>query len=353
MKRRLSTYAATLLLVGLVPAAAGAFPAQDEQSPGGLALGFRKQNKIWSRFDAGVLDGKIKTSPPDTTVYDRRSEAAAQAGFDAVVSQRFGVRVDAKSEYSRRRQAGDAAAPVSDERKIVNKGALDLTFVTDKGLEIFGGIMGDFHEPYERRDKTDAGTTTTSSMAGHVFARRFGVIRRAGQWGGGFYYIAGSESSRKVRSEAFDGSSHAASEVVFIPSQMGLVGEITGGLLVWDFDLAFIQARGKGPRDENGKSAYTDSFSSRVGALAKLGAINLKLAGSYRTLSYASNSFVTIDTVPVSTVRLLALFGDPQKTHTFFGVIGAYAKDGQSLREFNATYEFTGTAVTSGINFGF
>lgn len=333
---------------------AQAFPAQDDHSPGTMAVRWNKRSNAWARFDLGVFDGKVTSSPPDATKFDRRIETLAIAGADTTFGSRFGARINVKAESSKRRQAEEEEPKaVVDETQSKLAPSLDLTFVTDKGLELFAGMLIEQHAAYTQSVTSANVSSETKFKAVQVDAKRFGVVRRAGAWTGGFYYLQGSEKSRDYDKSASDGSSIAGTEKVFIPSRIGVFGDVGMASFGFDFELAFIQARGLGPKDERNASVFTDYFEARLGGTLPLGSVfGLKGSVLHKTLSYASNTYVSFDTIPMTSLKLVTIFGN-EANHAFLGVIGATGSDGQSQPEFNAQYEAQAAAVTSGLNFSF
>lgn len=341
-----------VLAAALLAPHAVAFPAEDDQSPGTMAIHFNKQTNVWSRLDFGVLDGKVTTSPPDTTKYDRRAESLGILGAETLVGQRFGVRFNVKGEISKRRQQ-EASGPTATVDSTVKtfKPSVDLTFITDKGLELFGGVESQIVPGYTESVNSTSGESTTKFASSTVASKRFGVVRRTSAWAGGFYYQMGAEETRTVTQTAFDGSGAEVDDVVFIPSKIGVMGNFQALSALWDFEFDFIQARGKGPKDDQGNTTYTDYFEAHFGSLFFFGSgIGMNTSVFHKTLSYANNAFVTIETIPVTSVKLLGVLGDAQN-NAFLGIIGAYGKDGQSLPEFNATYQVQAYALTFGSSF--
>ncbi len=345
---------ASLLLLGVLASRASAFPAEDDQTPGSMALNFNKQNNAWSRFDFGVVDGKVTTSPPDSVKYDRRVEALGIVGAEACFSKRFGARFNAKAEYSlQRQQEKEVPRATVDTTVKTYRPAVDLTFITDKGLEIFAGEEIQLIPTYKENVTSANGESSTTFKKSSLPAKRLGVVRRAGSWSGGFYYVMGAQKDRTVEQKAFDGSGSSTNDVVFVPSRLGVMGDFKAASAFWDFELDFIQARGKGPKDENDNTTYTDFFEAKLGSTYFFGpSLGMGSSVFHKTLSYASNAFVTIETIPVTSVKLVGLLGNDEN-HAFLGVIGAYGKDGQSLPEFNASYEMNAFAVTFGSLFSF
>lgn len=332
--------------------AAQAFPLEDDQTVGTMAVNFRRQSNIWSQWDLGFVDAQVKSSPPDAVKFDRRLESLAIIGGEAGIAKRWGLRVNVKAEYSRRKEAEqDAPRAVVESTRKTYTPSVDATFVTDKGLELFAGVAAQQTQPYTETVTSSAASSQTAFDRSLLLARRFGVVRRSAAWTGGFYYVLGVEKDRGFRQSASDGSELRGQETVFIPSRMGVFGQFGVMGSTCDLELNFVQARGMGPSDSRGVTVYTDYFEARASSYVEFGSgIGLKLGGAYKTLSYASNAFVSLDTMPVESVRLLMIFGKLE-AHAFAGVIGSYGKDGQSLPELNAQYKLTAFAATSGFIF--
>jgi hypothetical protein len=203
---------------------------------------------------------------------------------------------------------------------------------------------------YTETVKTDSQESSTKFDKGEVHSDRVGVVRRAGKWSGGFYTELGGEENRGFTKEASDGSSISGEEPVYIAPSVGVFGEFAAGPGTWDFDFKFIQARNFGPTDSQGDYILTDHFSIRFGGYFDLGGMGLDSSVTHQTLSYADSAFVNMDSIPFSSVRSRLLVGD-QENNFFIGGILGYGKDGQSLPEFNASYEMAAAALTMGLFF--
>jgi hypothetical protein len=329
---------------------AGAFEMQDDQTAGSMANDARKRNNYWHRLDLGVFDGRVKTSPPDSFRYDRRLELMANIGVDRFLTQRIGARLNVKGEYTRKRLSDDTDPPtIIDHNRMRYHPSLDFTFVTDKGLELFGGAVAEMEPANEMVSETVNGESTTKYGSSTLIARRFGVVRRAGAWSGGFYYQLDTEGKRAVEQTAFDGTSLSTEEDLFLPSRMGIFGAFSAWSALWDFELGFIQARGAGPRDDTGNTAFTDYFEAKLAGIYPLGSgLGLKFGASHKTQSYANSAYINLDTIPATAIRALMIIGSAE-SHNFIGVIYGFGSDGQSLPEFNSTYEYKAAALTTGL----
>lgn len=329
---------------------ASAFPMQDDQTAGSMANDSRKRNNFWYHVDLAGFDGKVKTSPPDTYRYDRRIEVLTNVGVDRFITSRFAARLNIKGETSRKRLSDDTKPPtIIDHTRTVYRPSLDLTFVTDKGLELFGGVVGEIEPANKMVSDTQNGESSTKYGGSSMLARRFGVVRRAGAWSGGFYYQLDEDGERTVNQTAFDGSTLESDEALFMPARMGIFGAFDAYRMYWDFELGFVQARGAGPKDDTGNTAYTDYFETKAAGFYPFSSgFGLKLGVNHKTQSYANSAYINLDTIPATAVKALFVFGSADK-HNFFGVIYGFGKDGQSLPEFNSTYEYKAVALTMGV----
>lgn len=344
--------AAAALAASVGAAPARAYPTEDDQSAGTMAINFRRQSNVWSRLDLGIVDAQVKSSPPDATKFDRRLETLAVVGGEAEIAKRFGLRLNVKAEYSKRKEAEQETPRAVVEKSIATYSpSLDGTFITDKGLELFAGLVMQQTQPYTETVTSAAASSDTHFDKSLLVARRVGVTRRSGPWTGGFYYTLGVDGNRGYQQTGSDGSELRGTEKVFIPSRIGVFGQFGALSSLWDMELDFVQARGLGPKDPKGITIYTDYFEARAGAYHEFGpGLGLKVAGAYKTLSYASNAFVSLETMPVASVRVLLVLGGLE-AQIYAGIIGAYGKDGQSLPELNAQYKLTAFSGTAGFTF--
>ena len=320
--------------------AAFSWNTQKDQTPGSMAMAYGKRSNVWSRLDLGVFDGKILTSPPDSQTYDRRLEALLISGFDVAVNQRFGARFNVTGEYEKRRQS-EQESPFTtlDSSTRVLSGEIDLTYINHKGLEMFAGL--EQRTLFEKDEVVESsGMQTNSTYAKtKIEAYRFGFVRRAGIWTGGFYYIRGGSAGRPFEKEAFDGTTLEGKDTEYILPKTGIFGEFNSGPYTHDFELVFTQGRGNGPEDDQGNSIYTDFLRLRWATLFPVASGGVKVSATHQTLAYSSNAFVTLDTIPSSTMKFLWQQGGASD-YMYAGLAIGYGKDKQSEPEFNAQYEF-------------
>lgn len=321
----------------------------DQDNPGRSALRYRKETKIWYSVDSEFVDGQVTTSPLQSVKYDRRLTSVSSLGFD-LATERLGLRANAKAYYVRRRVA-DAEAPKTFEDTEFGTAlpSVDITFVTDKGLELFFGKQVRYTPKYTRRTDTPGVDTNTEFGKSRLQSSRLGIVRRASGWAGGLYYVSGDEGTRKFEAVASDESRQTGEEEIFDPPRLGVIVELLAGTLLYDLDFELIQARGKGPKDSRNRTAYTDSFAVRSHILIPLGAVmHMQLGAAHQTMAYANSANINLDTIPRSTVRTGILWGD-RKNYGQLGFAYSEGQDGQSLPEFNAKYRLRAYAISLGI----
>ncbi len=347
---RLCLEGAALLLLLAQPSAYG-FPTQHETGPASQALNWRRGTNVWGRYDFALVDAKIKTSPPDTTTLDRRIENFLMLGGEKALNPKVGLRLNMQVEQVRRRQ-GEETPPIRWVDTTVSQisPSFDATFVTHAGLEIFGGTLLQVIPSHKQTIDSDSidGSTTWSSSTLQV--PRFGVVRRGSGWSGGFYWIVGRETQRSFTKTASDGSSLRGEDIVHVPSQLGLFGEIVWRGIATEFEMAAVQAGEGGNRTESGATVRDDHLLVRVesqGAVA--GSLGVRGGLTHQTLSYSANEFMGLDTIPVTSMRLLATL-KMGKAQSDLGLIYGTGRDGQSIPEYNASYAMKAWAVTTGLH---
>jgi len=343
--------AAALFLTEIGGGSAMAFPTQDDNTLGTMALKYKKRSNWWSRVDLSLVDAKVVTTPPDSAKIDRRIEGFSNLGFD-VNFGKYGFRFNGELEHSHRRQAEeDASQAIVESTRNKIRPSIDFTFETDKGLELFIGAEETIAAKYKESITTENRESSTNFEQVRIKSNRAGLCRRAGVWSGGLYYIQGGESKVEFTKQASDGTSLTRDEKVFIPAETGMFGEFTAGTIVWDFDLSFVQARGEGPRDVDGNTIYTDYIKAKFGAYGVLGGVGIHSQLAHQTLSYSNSAFITLDSIPVTHFKIETIFGDLEN-HSFVGLGYAQGKDGQSLPEFNAKYKLEALMLSVGLRYG-
>lgn len=328
-----------------------AFPAQDDTTPGTMALAYKGNRDFTVRQDLGVVDAKVVTYPPDSAKLDRRLESLSIVGFNLPINSRFGVRAQAAYEYSHRREA-ETEEPISLVDRTVMKIAAqaDGVFITTGGLELSGGMTGWLLPTSTETVDSDLTSSQTDFSSVLILAPRFALVKRGPSWSGGFYYQMGKEGERTFDKSASDGSTVSGTTVAYIPPTIGLIGDtsIRGGSHIQLEGMA-IQAGSGGEKGNDGRTINSNYmrlkaqwYSLYNNGMAWRGGI------SYQTLSYADNAYVSIENIPFTTIRGTMLTGTDD-SHIDAGFVFGYGFDKQSTSGFNAKYELKGLALTLGL----
>lgn len=328
-----------------------AYTIQDDYTPGTGPLKYKKQSHYWMRFDVGAVDTQTKTSPPDSVYIDRRLETFMMVGGESALSSgQMGLRLNFKNNLLR--QKGEEAEPPKSPKsheKIESELSFDFTYVNPKGLELFAGIVfKSINSEKSKINSTVASSTITYEDAS-LFAPRFGLVRRGGSWSGGFYYVQGKETSRSFSNRSSDGSSTSDISYVHIPSEYGIAAEFTLGNAIANFDFANVQESEGGERTSTGHTVRDDYLRIFIGSFVPFGSgFGLNLGLGHKTLSYSNNAYASVDTIPLTTFKLLTVFGSNDQ-HFYTGFIFGYGKDGADITEYKARFNFQALAISFGL----
>ena len=327
------------------------FPIQDDHTPGTGPIKFKKQSHFWMRFDTGGVDTQTKTSPPDSVYIDRRIESFLMVGGETVLSSgKMGLRFNFKNFVLKQKgeEADPPKSPKSHE-KIESQPAFDFTYVNHKGLELFAGIMFKLINSEKSKIESTVASSTINYQDVSLFAPRIGLVRRGGRWSGGFYYVQGKEVSRSFSNKSSDGTSLSDTSYVHIPSEYGIVAEFGLGNSTVTFDFANVQESEGGERTSTGHTVRDDYLRIFLSSFLPLSSgLGLNFGLGHKTLSYSSNAYAGVDTIPITTFKLLGVLGSPEQ-QVYAGVIFGYGKDGADITEYKARFSFQAIALSFGL----
>lgn len=192
-------------------------------------------------------------------------------------------------------------------------------------------------------------TSTITYEDTSLFAPRIGLVRRGGRWSGGFYYVQGKETSRSFSNKSSDGTSLSDVSYVHIPSEYGIVAELSLGPSVVMLDFANVQESEGGERTSTGHTVRDDYLRIFMSSFVPFSsAFGMKLGLGHKTLSYSSNAYASVDTIPMTTFKLLGVFGGNDH-HAYTGLIFGYGKDGADITEYKARFKFQAIALSFGL----
>ena len=338
-----------IVMLWLATESAHAQSVRDEYTAGTMALRYRRENNTWFQTQIIGVDASTTTSPPDATFLDRRIENSIVAGKDAVINDRFGIRVASKGFFSfgKRQEKEPPISPQTSRHGEV-VGLVDLTYINHKGLELFVGQ--EYHAFLPATIDRDSGIVSSHLRynAGSYLLLRAGLMRRGSSWSGGFYFVSGEEDDRDFTATASDGTSSQGTSKVYTPTEYGIVTAFDTAAGSYEIDLAMVQAGEGGERSDLGTTIHDDFLRLRLGLFYPLGGGGILASLAHQTLSYSNNAFTTIDTIPFTYLKLAYALGGPFD-HFHVGVILGQGKDRTSITEFNASYEYQSVGLITGL----
>ena len=322
----------------------------DEWTPGYQSLKFKRRNNFWSQADFVLFDGTITTSPPGTKTYDRRIQGTYNVGGDYALPN-GGLRFSVKAFASYEKEDKDVA-PKNPRTQFIKRiqPALDFTFVNPKGLEIFIGSQLHHEFAYDSLTQSDFVDSINEKSAVTMNVLRFGMMRRGGSWNGGFYYINGAETQRDIKQYAvgFQDQSIVTKERVQVPPEAGIIASFRFYGFESELDLALVQASEAPDVSSDGISVVDDYLRIRLGTYfpVLIGSIGLSL--THKTLSYSSNAFVNLETIPTTVAKARLLLGTLD-SNVYVGGVYGLGDDGLSIPETNETYKLRTIGFTTGV----
>lgn len=315
----------------------------DYQTPAVFALNFKKAPDSWMNMKLGYFDGLITNNQTDTKHYDRRIGTGIGIGFELPTAPNLSFRLDLRAESILRRQV-DNATPETyiDEHSVYARPTADLTYITPAGLELIGGASMALWPTYSQKVDSSSDSTSIRYSSVYVLSPHIAITRRGGVGAGGLYYQFGKNESRNVTKSASDGTQLEVVQTVQEPSMLGVYAMFNGGNAVWTADLASVSEGDGAERTVNG-SAMRDDY-LRL-SLASTWNKNFKIGLNYRSASYAKSTYMDLDSIPISALKISWLWG----AGAYSGVMAAYGRDKQSIPEMNARYQVNALSFTSGV----
>lgn len=332
---------------------ATAFPGLDDQTVGMEHLRSRGRSGVSSEAGAGYYDGRIQTSPPDSSHSDRRLESFLRLGFDQPMSSgllRFRLQGNGVL-----RTEEDSLEPkiYIDERTVVARGSIDASFQLQNNLELFGGAVAAVFPGHTRVTSTSIGKSKRTYEAATLLNPRGGVAKRGGDWAAGAYFSAAAERTKAFTEQVFDGTSISGSEVVAQPTRIGAFGGSPVGPLKVEGEFAVIQGSGVGAKDPTGRRVNDDSFAMQVtGEFPLFASTRGRLGIFHQTLSYSDQAFMSLDNIPATAFRG-ETFVQEGSFRGSAALIYGFGTDDQSQPEFNAGYSYRAVGAVAAVQVAF
>jgi hypothetical protein len=301
------------------------------------------------------VDGAITSYPPNKTTFDRSLVSILRIIQNYPLSPRIGLRINLDTRYIiHKAHEEDEPRRLVEERIWEARPSIDFTFITVGGIELFGGAMYRYIPEY-KRETTSVSFEETSSFGELGYAApRAGLIKRGGSFVGGAYFQGTGSDERSVHKEASDGSVIETSQELYSPTEIGIYARFDISGYVADAEFDAVQASEGSPKSEDGTGMYEDYIRVKLGLLIpyQRNELSFHTALTHRTLSYSDNAFMSLETIPLSSLHLKMIKGSADR-HLFAGIIYAYGTDTQSLPEFNQKFVINSYGAKLGFNFRF
>lgn len=350
IKRRLFIWLSLSFFLGLHQANAVTFSTLIDHSLGYDAINHVKSGQFNLQIDALLVDGQVFIKDVESRTFDRTAINYTRIWGEFSISPRFSMRLSLWTKAALRKEEGEfEPRKITEESWGEGRVGLEGTFITQSKLELFFGSSYYGISEFTRTSESANVKTNWkySQVAFPVF--HIGIVKRSGFAQGGFYHRQGGQRDRIITKSAELGDEFTLTETVHLPTMVGVFFRLklgAGGFVFGEF--SDIQGSEGGNKTDDGDSVTEDHALLRFIHYFPFGPFGLRTSLIHKTLSYADNRNITIDTIPMSTLHLKFLAGG-KKLRGFLGIIYGHGSDVQSIPEFNAELEVVAFGGSAGL----
>jgi|GEM_PF-2965125 len=347
------SFSAGLFIAG--PAQAFTYEVLFEDTIGRDAIMFGKQPGFVGTVKTILLDGKVKTSGTDTTRYDRIFMNYAKVMQQIAIGPNAALRGSLPILINYQKQEGDQIPrEVSESTWLETKPKIEFIYATQNALDIVLGVNAYSIQSREVEKESAFFTAKDDFEAAVMTYAHLAVVKHSGNFDGGFYYKSSAEKKRNVtKSTSIDASSFTVEDRVYDPTTVAIFMQSRQSFGQLFGEFAAVEASGGGNRTDRGATVKEDYFRVQMAGFFPLKGKDLQLESTliYKSLAYADNRNVTMETIPMLGLQMKLHFniGVP----LFAGILGVRGSDGQSIPEFNAEYKLFGIGAVIGIQTNF
>jgi hypothetical protein len=300
-----------------------------------------------------LLDGSVKTSGTDTRSYDRILINYAKYMQQFSIGANASLRLTLPVLVSYRKEEGEQVPSIVTESTwFETKPKIEFVYATQNALDLVLGVDGYYVSPFKAKSESAFFTATDKFDEASTTYGHLAVVKHGGNFDGGFVFKTAAEKKRNVtKSTNIDESRFVVEDRIYDPTTISIFmrTRLSLGLVYGEF--AAIEASGGGNRTDRGATVKEDYFRVQFAGFFPLGPFGFESTLIYKSLSYADNRNVTMDTIPMLSLQLkLSMnIGIP----VFAGLVGVSGTDGQSIPEFNAKYKLFGIGGIAGTQSNF
>ena len=289
-----------------------------------------------------LLDGSKVFPDTDTTQYQRtvlnslEVDGGYQFGSGNLIRYGSQIRGFYRSDYGK-----SSPRKVAREQWFAVKPRADFVFKTANSALAFLGVVYHYYSERERKAETVDFKSTWTYPATKQFQPYLGLVKKAAKFDGGFYYYLGVEQNRTmIKSNSADPTTVSEPDIVHEPSLVGLFLHWKGQGYRLFGEFQSVESGEGGVRNDAGKTVYEDYNKIRFDVILpeQIMGLSLIVGGSYKSLSYADNLNVAMESIPIRIFRTkIATTFDGISYHG--QIVYGQGKDGQSIPEMNADYD--------------
>lgn len=355
---RLQRMVLLLVLAGLsLGQKAHAFNVIDFESLSKRAVEFQKKRYSEIRAYSILMDGEIHSRSTNSVSYDRSLVTVVDSSLSWPVSSKMFLRPHIAMNSNIQKVEGKQAPRTIMERRWSQfDAAMDLIFLADNSLDVFLGMTRRWIPAHRSKTQSVGINTQDEFQEATINFPHLGVVKRFGNFDGGFFFISGQEKSRIVsRTSDEHEFEFLFDEHLYQPTELSVFSRSRFFGVTGFFEFTAVQAGEGGNRTDDGNTVEEDHFRFlAIGRYPMPWGKGVEMLGSYqyKSLSYADNRNVTIATMPMMGFQLgLAVSEGPLPFEA--SLIFASGEDGQSLEEFNARYRLKGVGGLIKVSLGF
>lgn len=351
---RRSTFAALIVyLVSFHSFGAYAFEYEVlfEDSIGRDAVKLGRAALFTSQAKFVLLDAKTSSSGTGTTSYDRTLLSSLRGVYQRPLVANTSVRAALPLVIQYRKETGEGASSLTTESDWLEaKPKIELVYGTQNALDIVLGYSFYYTGAFTRETEGPTFNAKDSFKSALLSYPQIALVKRAGNFDGGFSFKFSGEKGRKVTKENdLEAAKSEVEDRVFDPTTVSIFvqSRIANAQVFGEFSA--VEASGGGNRTDTGATTLEDYFRVQIAGLMPLQgkALQLESILMYKNLSYADSKNIAIQTIPMGSLQLRLLMDSGLPLYA--GLIGVSGSDGQSLPELNASYKIFGVGAVLGL----
>lgn len=306
-------------------------------------------------YKSVLIDGKVETTGTDAVTFDRLVISSLRLMQQIPITANASLRLNLPIVGTFQKQEGQQVPRIISEATWLEaKPRLEFVFATQNSLDIILGLNLHIINGYDQSTESANFTANDRYDALSMNYGHIAVVKHGAGFDGGFSFQLSGEKTRKLsKSTSIEEGTLELEDRVYSPTTITIFANIKQGFGDVYGEFSAIEASGGGNLTDNNVTVREDYFRMQFSGVFPLMGKSLSFEPSvlYKSLAYADNRNVTLDTIPMYALHLKLGFdlGVP----AYAGLIGVRGTDGQSLEEFNANYQIVGVGAVAGMSFVF